>query len=742
MRPSRTVPVSLIGILLVALALRVWAPWSDVYGERVNFLETDAWYHVRLAENQVRHFPHHVTRDPYASTYGQYIAVAPLFSTTIATAALLTRGPSATTDDIERIAALAPAVMGLAAIVAVWLLARRAFDDRAALLAALMAATLPGHFLDRTLVGFVDHHALEAWLAMATLASLVWALGAGHDTRGRMVRRHVLPGLWLGLYLMGWGSGAMLVAILAAWVVVAALVGTNEDVVPMAKVSASTALVALAIVILFQDPGLFRYDTQAASLVGLGVVSTAVALLGVRVAGRSEATGQGLRVAGVVVLVSAILAAAGVVMLPALAQQVSIDVQRFLPSPSRMAVLESRPLFLYTGFWDWSQPWKFFRMGFFGGLVAAAALAWQAVRSRRLDHLLIVIFTFAMFVATIGQNRFGYYLVPAVSVVMGWLGIVVLDWGGVPHRGNPKPRVRRVIPLQRELAVVLVAGVAVAANLVPAALTTARAGGMPDYWFAAMRWLRTETPEPFGSADYYYDRYTAESPVVDTRAGAYTVMNWWDQGYWLIEAAHRVPVANPTQVRAPNSAKFYTAVDEQAALRILADERAKYVLADFELPFREAQGGALAGRFESLANWSGTPTSAFYSVCYAASPAGFQPVWIYEESYYLTMAYRLAVLGGASAMPLNNTYVVQLQDRVDQTGRPFCEVVSRQVYPNAEVARAAAAALGPRARVVGLTAWQPAFPVPAVTGLRPVQEFRLPGQASTEAPLIRVFEVP
>jgi asparagine N-glycosylation enzyme membrane subunit Stt3 len=56
-------------IVLVAAGLRLWAPWDDVFGpERVNFLETDAWYHVRLAESQVRNFPHRVTVDPLRRT--------------------------------------------------------------------------------------------------------------------------------------------------------------------------------------------------------------------------------------------------------------------------------------------------------------------------------------------------------------------------------------------------------------------------------------------------------------------------------------------------------------------------------------------------------------------------------------------------------------------------------------------------------------------------------------------------
>ena len=69
----------LAAILLIAAGLRVWAPWDDVLGTgRVNFLETDAWYHLRLIENQVRNFPWRVSADPYAAPDGQFVPIAPL----------------------------------------------------------------------------------------------------------------------------------------------------------------------------------------------------------------------------------------------------------------------------------------------------------------------------------------------------------------------------------------------------------------------------------------------------------------------------------------------------------------------------------------------------------------------------------------------------------------------------------------------------------------------------------------
>ncbi len=711
-------------ILGVSATLRLWAPWDDVMGAaRVNFLETDSWYHVRLVENQVRNFPHRVTVDPYAAGDGQYVAVAPLLDTIISTAVVLTQGTGASTAYIERVAALAPAVMGVLAVAAVWLLGTIAFERRAGLIAALLAAVLPGHFLDRTLVGFVDHHALEVLLSFSTLACLAWVLKTGR------MGAAIAAGGCLGLYLLAWGSGAYFVAILAAWMALLPLSGSSRDAVfPAARATAIAATIALIVVVGLQDHGLFRYNTQVAALAVLLLLSLLVMILAGRIL---LALGA---LAGV-----AVVAAAGAYWLePDLVRQVAIDLARFQPDPTRMAVLEARPLFLYTGNWAWTQPWVFFRSGFYVGLLAVVGLAASVWKTHRLDHLLIVIFTLVNYVATVGQNRFGYYLVPASALVAGWLCTRVLDWGGVPHAGNPQPRITPLVPMQRELAIVLVAGLAVAPNLVAAALTTTRAGGMPGYWAAAMEWLRTSTPEPFASPDYYYSRYGDTNPPA-----AYTVMNWWDQGYWLVQAAHRVPVSNPTQSGAPQAAAFLTSTDEAVALQILKANRARFVLVDWELPFRDTGNGTLAGRFQNLADWARIPTSRFYSLCYARDrdTDPWAPSWIYYEPYYQTMTYRLMVLGGMGANPANNTWVVRKQQRQDETGREFCEVSQPRAYASADEAKRAAAGRGPEFVVVGRTPWQPAFPVPPTTGLRVAQEFGEPQQKPNESPMVRVFEV-
>src|SRR5688572_5891180 len=454
-------------ILVVAAALRVAAPWDDVLGsERVNFRETDAWYHVRLAESQVRNFPHRVTVDPYAAPGGQYVAVAPLLDTVIATAAFVTRGRHAAGPYIERVAALVPAIAGVLAIVAVWALARNAFGRRAGLIAALLAAILPGHFLDRTLVGFVDHHALEVLFSFATLACISYGTVVG-------------AGVCLGLYLLAWASGSYFVFILAVWIVFTAMlapghpnaqsprVGDPGDRrAAAARFTAIMSAIALAIVLLFQDPDLFRYNTQIAALAGLLLLSLAVMFFANHL----------VKAVAVITVVSVTLVLIAWMFMPGLFNQVVTDLNRFRPDATRMAVLEARPLFLYTGNWTWSQPWTFFRTGFYAGIAAMVGLAWATWRSRNVDHILILCFTAANYLATLGQNRFGYYLVPSAAVVIAWLADRVLDWGAASHASGQQPRVKIAMPFQRQVAVIAVAGILIAPNLGAAAVATRHSG--------------------------------------------------------------------------------------------------------------------------------------------------------------------------------------------------------------------------------------------------------------------------
>jgi hypothetical protein len=502
-------------------------------------------------------------------------------------------------------------------------------------------------------------------------------------------------------------------------------------------------VVALALVLAFQHPEMHRFGTQVIGALGLAVMAagTALAARGAPRAASSDDDDLG-RSRHRVLVSAAVAGVAAVAALwawqPDLVMQLLTDAARLTPDPARLGVLEARPLFTYPGEFNWRQPWQFFRSGFYIGIIALAALAPRVWRRRESDVLLVCIYTAAMFVATIGQNRFGYYLIPGCAVLGGWMADRVLVLGERERpRGDWRTRPLRLLPT------VVVAGLMFAPAMPSDLLLLRRGGQFGASWQEAIDWMARHTPAPFESTGrddgYYRARYVRPLPAPD-----YTVMNWWDQGYYLIQRAHRVPVSNPTQSRAPIAARFYTETDETRAVAILGAERVRYVLADWELPFRYTPEGTIAGRFQTLGNWAGIAHDDFYDVCYQRAGDEWTPVWIFYEPYYRSMAYRLAVLGGAAASPAGATSIVTLADRREARGRTFCELVSQRTFASYDAARAAARsvpAAGTTIALAGLDPWQAAFPIPALTSLHEVHAVRTPDQRPGESPWVRIFTV-
>ena len=75
----------------IALALRIGISYDVVFGhDFVRFLENDSWYHMRLVDATVRHFPHRLWFDPYlVHPGGDGVNPGPFFDWVIAGVALL-----------------------------------------------------------------------------------------------------------------------------------------------------------------------------------------------------------------------------------------------------------------------------------------------------------------------------------------------------------------------------------------------------------------------------------------------------------------------------------------------------------------------------------------------------------------------------------------------------------------------------------------------------------------------------
>src|SRR5690606_7698638 len=112
----------------------VWLPADRVFRDGYVDFQSDASYHMRVVDHLVANYPHRLTVDPYAAPDGQYVAVAPLFDYVIATLALIAGAGSPSAAVVDHIGALVPPALGTLAVVLVYLLGRRLFDARAALI--------------------------------------------------------------------------------------------------------------------------------------------------------------------------------------------------------------------------------------------------------------------------------------------------------------------------------------------------------------------------------------------------------------------------------------------------------------------------------------------------------------------------------------------------------------------------------------------------------------------------------
>jgi asparagine N-glycosylation enzyme membrane subunit Stt3 len=398
---------------------------------------------------------------------------------------------------------------------------------------------------------------------------------------------------------------------------------------------------------------------------------------------------------------------------------------------------EALPLLKVRGEWSFALAWAQFTTGFVLAIPALAVLLHRAVRRADPVALLVAVWSLAMLAITLGQNRFAYYYAMNVALLSGYLGAILLVWG---HGGlalgdtpeAPGDRARASSSPGKTSADWLkharVAGVSLGVILLlfyPNVRSAMSAAGRiatphPD-WIAAMRWLRENTPEPFGDPNAYYARY--EKPTDSRRFvypdTAYGVMNSWGYGYWIIRMGHRIPVANPGQRGATTAAQFFMAQDVECGREVLNSVRARYVIIESTMPYL-ASRDSVRGRITSLSHWADRPVEEFSERWYRRGADGrLQPFRVYYPAYYQTMLARLYVFRREAYEP-KNVLVMSFRERASEEGKLYKELLSVRSFRSYGEAKAYFDTQPPdRTRLVGLNPCESCVPLePALADYR------------------------
>jgi hypothetical protein len=253
--------------------------------------------------------------------------------------------------------------------------------------------------------------------------------------------------------------------------------------------------------------------------------------------------------------------------------------------------------------------------------------------------------------------------------------------------------------------------------------TTGHFGPTPA-WLEALDWMRASTPAPFDDPDAYFGHYASAATGPQPR---YSVMVWWDFAWWTTRIARRPPATNPTQVAVKEAARFYLATNEAEALSILAERKARYVVADRSIPMSTATTGhASASLLGVMASWSDRyDASQFYDLFYE----GGRPLFVFTPDYYRTMGIRLFAYGGRGYVPARASWAIAVGANK--------QIVEKRNFATHAEAETFVAADPKKWRLVGLHPLLGPSPVEPLTSL--VREFA--STAGVDGPIGRIPEV-
>ncbi len=775
--------IALAAMTLAAFLLRVVPAYPGVLGPGgVRLHEADPWYHLRRIEHLVANYPHVLTFDPYALwPGGQTVAVGPFFDLLVATLALVLGAGAPSSALVQQLAAWVPPILGALVVPVVYVVAARCFDRGTGLLAALCATTMPGAFLQYTLLGFADHHACEALLSGLGLLLLMRAVegpaGAAGDAagaRGTSWLRGVAPwsllaGVVLGAYLLSWVGGSLLVTVIFGWLVVQAVsdaaAGRTVGRVPAAVLPA----LVVALVIVLPYVGVATYlRFHVAALAGT-VVSLPI------LAGMLWMTARGgHRRAGAIVGVLA-WAGLGVAGFYAAAPNVARGalgmVETFLGGVPGGLVGETGPLLFDTeGRFSSGPAWNAFAVGGWLAPLGLLVLTGGVLRRWTPGRGLLLIWSVLVLLATLRQVRFGYYAGLNVAVLSAlactWLGAQINR--AVNHRGIG-------------VAVRLAAGGATALAALGPALRIARTFTGPDAdWCAALEWLRTQTPEPLGDAEAYTARYgqrekgnreqgtgsrgegtgNGEQGTGNRERGtgngepgtgfawpddAYGVLASWERGYWITALGRRIPCGNGTQAGAGETSRLLLSQDARDAARRLDALGVRYVIVDHGLRVWSAGSGRYSiGKFEHTARWAGAEPREFFELCFRPDRrGGLEPVLLYYPAYFRTLAVRLGVFGGAAVEPEAPVLAFSWRPQSGEGGRTGRVLTGVEKFATYEAAQAFVEShAAEKWRIASVSPTATCVPLEAVDGLAEVYASStvLEHAAGRRVPEVRVFE--
>ncbi|AKB42962.1 oligosaccharyl transferase, archaeosortase A system-associated [Methanosarcina vacuolata] len=625
-----TLTVAIIGF--VSLWIRIIPSDNVIFpGGIVKFTTNDAWYHMRTLFVLLENYPHRMFFNPMTNyPNGSYIHFGPLFDQMMAITSLILGMGNPSSQLVNTIGAYFPAVLGALTVIPVYYIGKYLGGHKVGILAAIMIAFAPGQFLSRSMIGFADHHVAESLFSTFFMMFFMLALISAKEKKLHFedvfnkkfnvlkepLIYSVMAGIMYSAYQLSWPGGSLFLFIVLVYAIFQYILDNfrNESSDYLGFTGVVTCLVSTILILPFVHPDMgfsLYYYSWFHVVTALGAMVGFVALSFIeREFKRKKIKAYYypflILVAGILGLIIAKIVSPSLYSLIIHAPNTVFVIQQGGPS----TIEEASSIFLPYGTFTMEKVYlNFTATGFFASLLGMLILAANQFRKPKPEELLVLVWSFLIFLTIYGQNRFAYYYSINVSVLSAYLGGLLLEkvkWSELDQKFKSTvkspadiPEALKLVRVEQVLAVLLIVVFLIYPVYGSAIPYTKMVYGQPiQPWEDACTWLRSNTPDPGMDYNAIYEA-PKNGELFNYPDTAYGVMSWWDYGHYIETIGHRMPNANPFQAgiggrtssinetNRPGATTFLTAPSEEEASAVLEaiDPRpdkagARYIMSD------------------------------------------------------------------------------------------------------------------------------------------------------------------
>jgi dolichyl-diphosphooligosaccharide--protein glycosyltransferase len=542
-----------------------------------------------------------------------------------------------------------PPVLGILCVIGIFLVGVLLFNAWAGLVAALLLATMGGEFMARSIAGSADYHVLEVFLLISfilcVVASVKW-----HDLKrgAPSFLLAILAGLITAVYMKSWYGAIYLYMILLATYVLYLIFLSVKAEAPSGTLFGIPCIVISSTVLFYIILSQLTNTSVNNMILILSAVCLAIiiVLTVIHALFVSKGNKWGFIVSVLVLAICGTIALSIAYRSSYYGNIMSV-VRPILSWSVTTHTSEERPILLFGNEFSLKVLWGNFTVGIFLCLIGIGILIKKMLSSDRhtlFNYILIIVGALAMLIGTLAMVRFAYYLAVYVACLSGIVVYLIVDVSTSYLKRNAKKM--RWYDKAGDLLLIffMLVMVFVPNFMMSNQFSNPLEGSLTGGWEQAMTWLKGNSPEPFDDANYYYADYKN-----NVKEPSYSVMSWWDYGYWITYVAHRVPTCNPGSASRDVPAIFLTLTNVDSANKVLQASKSRYIVVDYQTATGKFTAlpsyAEISENIELKALWD-KETHDYIGVYNIGEGDKLQRMTIFYPAYYKSMVARLYNFNG------------------------------------------------------------------------------------------------